>query len=434
MDKNQVLLNQMHKYFSRAATNQNRDVVISSGKGSYVYDANGKQYIDLLSSATTANVGHCNPHVVHAIQKQAAKLLDYTPVYFANTTEVNLMPKLLKMIPMHGPLELSWGTSGSESDDSIIKFARGYTRRPYVISYDGSCHGSDYGGASATGEVDQVRNIGPLLPGIIKVPYPAPWLKLKGETEDQFVDRLFNEFLMPFENYVPADETAVIMVEPIQGDGGIIKAPEKYLQKVYHFAHQHGILFAVDEINQGLGRSGTWWSIQHFHNIEPDILVTGKALASGLPLSATIGKKAIMESLVFPEDAFTTARNPVVAAACSATLDVIQQEHLVTRSKKMGPFAKKFFDEEASKYPFIGDVRMYGLNGGIDVVKPGTKKFDPKLAEKICDLLVKNGVIMTTTNFSVLRFQPPLVIKKSTLSKAFIIIDHVFKEINQHYI
>lgn len=430
MNNNKSLLNNVNQYYSRAATSQSQNVVIESGRGAYLYDANGKRYIDLLASASSVNTGHCHPHVVRAIQKQAAKLIQYTPTYFANSTEAKLIPRLAKLAPMSGPVEISWGTSGSAAADSIIKFARGYTHRQYVISYTGACHGSTYGGASASGSLDQIRHIGPLLPGMVKVPYPVPWLRLRGESEDQFIDRMFQEFLLSFKTYVPADETAVIMIEPIQGDNGIVKAPTRYLQQVTKFAHQHGILLAVDEVNQGMGRSGKWWSVQHFPGVEPDLLTSGKSLASGMPLSAIMGRKQIMESLVFPENTSTTAGNPVTAAACSATLDVIENEHLITRSRKLGKVAQKFFTGEQKRYPFIGDVRMYGLNGGIDVINPKTGNFDPQLANKIITSIVKQGVIMSTTNASVLRFQPPLVIKRSTLDTAFDIIDKAFQKVN----
>ena len=134
---------------------------------------------------------------------------------------------------------------------------------------------------------------------------------------------------------MPVDEVAAILIEPIQGDGGIVKTPPAYMQKVYEFAKANGILFAVDEVNQGMGRTGKWWSIQHF-GIEPDLMSVGKSLASGMPLSAMIGRKEILESLGAPANVYTTAGNPVTTAAANATLDVIQNEHLFVRSQRLG--------------------------------------------------------------------------------------------------
>ena len=238
---------------------------------------------------------------------------------------------------------------------------------------------------------------------------------------------MFEAFKLPFETYLPPDEVACIFIEPIQGDGGIIKAPTKYLQKVYEFAHEHKILFAVDEVNQGMGRTGKWWSIQQF-GLEPDLMSVGKSLASGLPLSAVIGRAEIMESLKAPAHVFTTAGNPLTAAAALATIEVIEKEDLLHRSTKLGRVAQTFFQQAQAKYDFIGDVRMYGLNGGIDIVDPKTKKPSTEIATKIIHRAFELGVIMISLRGNILRFQPPLVITTAQLDRAFTILDQVFSE------
>ena len=274
------------------------DIVIDHGHGAVLTDVEGHQYLDLLASASSTNTGHTHPKVVQAIQHQAAKLIQYTPAYFANTSAAKLAPKLASLAPISGPVEISWGNSGSDANDAIIKFARAATGRQYVVSFTGAYHGSTYGSMSASAvSLNMTRKMGPLLPGMVKVPFPSPWLKEAGESEEHFVDRFFAAFKLPFETYLPADEVAVILVEPIQGDGGIAMMPPAFMTKIYQFAKAHGILFAIDEINQGLGRTGKWWSIQHFPGIEPDLMSVGKSLASGLPLSAVIGRRAVMEAL-----------------------------------------------------------------------------------------------------------------------------------------
>ena len=180
-----------------------------------------------------------------------------------------------------------WGNSGSDANDAIIKFARAYTGRQYIISFTGAYHGSTYGSMSLSGvSLNMTRKMGPMLPGVVKVPFPSPWERLTNESDEAFVERMFHQFMLPFETYLPVDEVAAILIEPIQGDGGIVKTPPAYMQKVYEFAKANGILFAVDEVNQGMGRTGKWWSIQHF-GIEPDLMSVGKSFAAavvtGLP-------------------------------------------------------------------------------------------------------------------------------------------------------
>lgn len=406
------------------------DIVIDHGHGAVLTDVEGHQYLDLLASASSTNTGHTHPKVVQAIQHQAAKLIQYTPAYFANTSAAKLAPKLASLAPISGPVEISWGNSGSDANDAIIKFARAATGRQYVVSFTGAYHGSTYGSMSASAvSLNMTRKMGPLLPGMVKVPFPSPWLKEAGESEEHFVDRFFAAFKLPFETYLPADEVAVILVEPIQGDGGIAMIPPAFMTKIYQFAKAHGILFAIDEINQGLGRTGKWWSIQHFPGIEPDLMSVGKSLASGLPLSAVIGRRAVMEALGAPAHLFTTAGNPVTTAAALATLDVIEEEDLVARSARLGEEARQFFTAAQAKYDFIGDVRMYGLNGGIDIVNPQTGQPDPIATTKLIYRVFELGALIISLRGNILRFQPPLVITEEQLAQAFAIFTQAFDEL-----
>ncbi|KRL87887.1 aspartate aminotransferase family protein [Limosilactobacillus ingluviei] len=406
------------------------DIVIDHGHGAVLTDVEGHQYLDLLASASSTNTGHTHPKIVQAIQHQAAKLIQYTPAYFANTSAAKLAPKLASLAPISGPVEISWGNSGSDANDAIIKFARAATGRQYVVSFTGAYHGSTYGSMSASAvSLNMTRKMGPLLPGMVKVPFPSPWLKEAGESEEHFVDRFFAAFKLPFETYLPADEVAVILVEPIQGDGGIAMMPPAFMTKIYQFAKAHGILFAIDEINQGLGRTGKWWSIQHFPGIEPDLMSVGKSLASGLPLSAVIGRRAVMEALGAPAHLFTTAGNPVTTAAALATLNVIEEEDLVARSARLGEEARQFFTAAQAKYDFIGDVRMYGLNGGIDIVDPQTGQPDPTATTKLIYRVFELGALIISLRGNILRFQPPLVITEDQLAQAFAIFTQAFDEL-----
>lgn len=426
MSENEHLLAIESQHLATQSRIKYFDIVISSGNGALLKDATGREYIDLLASASSTNTGHSHPKVVQAITEQAKRLIQYTPAYFANETAAKLTAKLTALAPISGPVKLLWGNSGSDANDAVIKLARAYTKRQYIVTFTGAYHGATYGALSASAvSLNMTRKIGPLLPGIIKVPFPDPWKKKDYETEEQFVTRMFEEFLHPFETYLPPDEVALILIEPIQGDGGIVKVPPTFLEKVYRFAKKHQILFAVDEVNQGLGRTGKWWSIEHF-GLEPDLVTVGKSLASGLPLSAVLGRAEILEALDAPAHLFTTAGNPVTSAAALATLEVIEEEKLVTRSKELGQLAEAFFKQAQKTYDFIGDVRMYGLNGGIDIVDPVTKKPSQMLATQLIFAIFERGALMISLRGNILRFQPPLVITKAQLQKAFTIIEAAF--------
>lgn len=429
-ETNRQILARGQAAFSTAARIKYYDIVIDHGHGAIITDVEGNDYIDLLASASSTNTGHAHPRIVKAIQDQAAKIIQYTPAYFTNSQAARLAPRLAALAPMSGPVEVAWGNSGSDANDAIIKFARAYTGRQYMVSFTGAYHGSTYGSMTLSSvTLNMSRKMGPLLPDVVKVPFPSPWDRLPDESEDQFVDRMFAAFKQPFETYLPAEETAAILIEPIQGDGGIVKTPPAYLRRVYDFAKEHGILFAIDEVNQGMGRTGKWWSIQNFPGIEPDLMSVGKSLASGMPLSAIIGRKEIMESLGSAANVYTTAGNPVTTAAANATLDVIEDEHLLERSTRLGKKAAAFFKEEQAKYDFIGDVRMYGLDGGIDIIDPATGKGDVEATTKLMYRIFELGAIIISLRGSILRFQPPLVITEEQLNQAFAIIDQACAEL-----
>ena len=421
------LIVQENNYYAKASRINYYDLVIESAHNATLVDADGNEYIDLLASASAINVGHTNEKVVKAIQEQAEKLIHYTPAYFHHRPGQELAERLAKLVP-GSEKKVTFSNSGSEANDAIIKFARAYTGRPYIVSFMDSYHGSTYGSMSLSGvSLNMARKMGPLLPGVVHVPYPDLYRRYQGESDSDVAERFFDEFKQPFESFLPADEVACVLIEPIQGDGGIRKAPKEFMKAVYDFCHEHGILFAVDEINQGMGRTGKMWSYQNFDGIEPDLMSVGKSLASGMPLSATIGKKEIMESLDSPAHVFTTAGNPICCAASIATLDVLEEEELLEKSTDDGEYAKQRFLEFQEKYPEIGDVRMYGLDGGIELVKDRqTKEPNPDFANKVIYYAFQHGVVIITLKGNILRFQPPLVITREELDQALDVLDDAF--------
>ncbi|WP_056967157.1 aspartate aminotransferase family protein [Apilactobacillus ozensis] len=428
LTKAKKLVQEESQYYARSARINYYDLVIDHAHGATLVDVDDNEYIDLLASASAINVGHTHENVVKAISEQAKKLIHYTPAYFHHVPEIDLAQKLVEIAPGNSEKMVSFGNSGSDANDAIIKFSRAYTNRQYIVSYMGSYHGSTYGSQTLSGtSLNMTRNMGPMLPGVVHVPYPDLYRRYAGETEHDVAVRCFNEFKKPFESFLPADETACVLIEPIQGDGGIVKPPEEYMQLVYKFCRENGILFAVDEVNQGLGRTGKMWGIQQYSDIEPDLMSVGKSLASGLPLSAVIGKKEIIQSLDAPAHLFTTSGNPICAAAALATIKTIEDEKLAEKSAVDGAYAKQRFLDMQKRHPMIGDVRMWGLNGGIELVKDSdTKEPDKDAATKVIYYAFNHGVVIITLAGNILRFQPPLVITREQLDTALQVLDDAF--------
>lgn len=271
------------------------------------------------------------------------------------------------------------------------------------------------------------KGVTPVVSDVYSVPFPNAYrFQLAGESDKAFSERYFAYFTDFINKSVAAEDIALVIIEPIQGDSGIIKMPDHYVHLLYDFCQAHDILFGVDEVNQGLGRSGKMWSIEHF-NVVPDLLSTAKSLANGIPLSAVIGRQEVMDSLNPPAHLFTTAGNPLACVACQAVLDVLAEDHLVERSAEMGEYAKSRLQAMQAKYDVIGDVRMYGLNGAIELVTNSISKTpDADSTLKIMTYCHQHGVILITLSSNVLRFQPPLNIPKETLDEAFTVIDAAF--------
>jgi 4-aminobutyrate aminotransferase len=404
-------------------------LVIKRGYGATIEDMDGNKFIDLLSSAGALNTGHCHPRVVDAVVGQVKNFIHYTPVYTFHQPLVELANKLAEVTPGDFKKRVAFGLSGSDANDGMIKLARCYTGRSKIISFIQSYHGSTYGAISLSAlSLNMRRKIGPLVPDIHHIPYPDCYRCLFGQKEDSCSLECLKQFEIALNHYLPVEEIAAVIMEPIAGDAGLVVPPKRYMQELYQLCKDNGILFVSEEVQQGFGRTGKWFGIDNF-DIVPDAVVLGKAIASGMPLSAIVAKEEIMQSWAAPAHVFTTAGNPSSCAAAIATIDVIKDEKLVEHSKELGDYVKGRFVELMNKYPLIGDVRGLGLSIGVDLVKDReTKERDKVAAAKICYRCWEKGVILTFFANNVLRVQPPLVITKEEMDKAIDIIDGAIQD------
>ena len=399
-------------------------LAVKRGYGSIVEDIDGNSFIDLFSSASSLNVGHCHPKVVEAIIEQSKKLTHYSPVYSYNESLVELANKLCDITPGNYKKRVAFGLSGSDANDGMIKLARCYTGRSKIVSFIQAYHGSTYGSMSLSAiSLNMRRKIGPMLPDIYHIPYPDCYRCKFGQEEDTCSLECLKQFETAMEYYIPAEEIAAVIIEPVAGDAGLVVPPKKYMESLYEICKANGILFVSEEVQQGLGRTGKWFGIEYF-GIEPDIVIIAKSLASGLPLSAIVGREEIMQSWQAPAHAFTTAGNPVCCSAAVATLKVIEDEDLIEHSREMGEYVKERLNHMKDKYTLIGDVRGLGLSIGVDLVKDRvTKERNKEAASKICYRCWEKGLILTFFANNVLRIQPPLIIKKEELDTAIDIIE-----------
>jgi 4-aminobutyrate aminotransferase len=407
-------------------------IVVQEATGALVKDVDGNLFIDFLSGAAVNNVGHCHPEVVKAIKKQATRLIHFGLLYGYYEIALRLAKELVDLAPGAFKKRVSFQTSGTLACDCAFKLARWYTKRWRTLSFLGGVQGTGIGGMSTSGaNAKMIRGYGPTIPGIVHVPYAycyrCPFRQSYPECGLYCVEYMEDTV---FKTIAPPDEVASMIVEPIQGDAGIVVPPDGFLPRLKRVCESHGILFIADEVQTGFGRTGKMFAVEHW-GIEPDILVLGKPIASGMPLSAIVSKAEIM-SWRPPADVYTLAANPVCCAASLAMINVLKKEKLIENSQHMGEYVLKRLNEMKDSHELIGDVRGKGLMIGVELVKDQqTKKPAPKEAHKTCLRAWKKGLILTYFGMGTLRVAPPLTINQEQTDKALDIINEALEEVEK---
>jgi 4-aminobutyrate aminotransferase len=407
-------------------------LVIDSGHDCIVKDVDGNEYIDFNSGLACLNVGHTNPKVVKAIKGQCDKFLHYANTDFYYQQSVNLAEKLFEITPGCFQKKLHFGNSGAEALETAIKLSKWHTRKHQFIAFIGAFHGRTCGATALTAsKPSQRRHYFPLLPGITHVPYPycyrCPFGLSYPECSYKCVDFIDEQVL---QKYVPPEEVAGFVFEPIQGEGGYVVPPPDYFQRLKKLADKYGLLLIADEVQSGVGRTGRWFAIEHWKT-EPDILCVAKSLASGLPLSATVARARLMDWDA-GSHASTFGGNPLACAAASAVVDVIKEEKLLENAEKQGDYIMKWLQTVKEEREIVGDVRGKGLMIGVEFVEDKqTKKAGDDQAREVMVRCWRRGVAIVTCGISTLRLVPPLTITRELVDASLEIIGDVIKEVDE---
>ncbi len=407
-------------------------LVVDSGHGAIVRDIDGNEYIDFNAGLAVLALGLSNEKINRVVYNQVRKLIHYSNTDFYYEEAIELAEKLIEMTPGSFNKKVYFGNSGTEAVEAALKMARWHTGRQKFIAFIGAFHGRTYGSLSLTASKPVHRaRFSPLLPGVEHVPYPycyrCPFNLELGDC-DYYCVKFIDEWVL--ERYVPPEEVAAIVFEPIQGEGGCIVPPEVYFKELKKLADKHGILLIDDEVQAGMGRTGKWWAIEHF-GVTPDILTSAKALANGLPLGAAIARTEIM-NWTGGSHASTFGGNPVACAAAMVVIETIEKEGLLEHALKLGNYIIKRFREMQEKYEIIGDVRGKGLMIGVEIVKDKeTKEHAVKEAIKIMNESWKKGVIVILAGKSTIRVSPPLVITKELVDAGLEIIEKEVENVNR---
>ena len=407
-------------------------LVVESGKGCIVKDVDGNEYIDFNSGLVCMGVGHNHPKVVAAIKNQCDRFLHYSNTDFFYREVIDLAEKLAQITPGSPEKKVYFGNSGAEAVEAAVKLAKWHSRRQLFIGFTGAFHGRTIGALSFTAsKPTQKRYFFPLMPGVTHVPYAycyrCPFKLTYPECHYWCVD-FIDEYVL--QKYVPPEDTAAILFESIQGEGGYVVPPPEYFQRIKKLADKYGLLLIDDEVQSGMGRTGKWFAIEHW-GVEPDIVCTAKALASGLPLGATIAKAKIMD-WVPGSHASTFGGNPLSCVAASAVIDVVKEEKLLENATKQGAYIMKRLGELKEQSEIVGDVRGKGLMIGMEIVEDKeSKKPAPQKVTEIMMRSWKRGINVITCGASTIRIAPPMIITRDLVDSAMDIIEDATREVEK---
>ncbi len=400
-------------------------MVAKSGRGIRVTDVDGNEFLDFAAGIAVNSTGHCHPEVVKAIQDQAAELIHISGTDFFYDHMTRMADRLSAVAPMPGPHRFYYGNSGAEAVECAIKVARYHTGRQNLISFFGGFHGRTMGALSVTGsKPQQKRRFAPLVPGVHHVRFPYTYRGTTGGPAEQeafaldcaryIEDRLFKTIL-------PPEEVAAIILEPIQGEGGYVVAPDNFLQEIRRICDRHGILLIADEVQSGAGRTGKWWAIEH-SGVQPDIVCIAKGIASGMPLGICMTRAEIM-NWVPGSHASTFGGNPVCIAAALATMDIIEREGMKNATVVGGAMLERLRPWVA-KHPTVGEVRGRGLMIGIEIVKDQKSRTPAgPLRDKIVELAFERGLLILGCGETSIRLCPPLIVKQQEADIALDILE-----------
>ena len=401
-------------------------LVAARGAGVWVTDVDGNVFLDCNAGVAVCSTGHCHPEVVKAIQDQAAQLIHMCGTDYYYSLMPELAKKIGELVPINGPTRTHFANSGTEAVETALKLAMHATGREKFISFFGSFHGRTLGSLSLTSsKAAQRLGFKRQALDVVHVPYPNDYRNPftaemcgRGGAADGALNWIEN---LLFKTTTPPQEVAAIVVEPIQGEGGYVPAPQGFLKGLRRICDEHGILLVVDEVQSGMGRTGKMFATQHY-GIEADVICIAKGIASGLPLGLCVARADLMDWKKGAH-ASTFGGNPVCIAAALKTIELLERE-LIANAAEVGDYLKQGLQKLMTKHECVGDVRGMGLMLGVEFVKDKTSRQpDPELRDRVEMATYQRGMILLGAGTNTIRWSPPLILTKDNVDVALEIFD-----------
>ncbi len=415
-----------------AGTAAYTELVIAKGKNATLWDVDGKDYVDFAGGIGTINVGHCHPKVVEALREQAGKLLHTSFHVTAYENYLDVCRELIPLIPGPGKKKAILFNSGSEAVENAVKFARAFTKRRAIISFDNAFHGRTLLCLTLDGKYKPLRQgFGPPPAEIYHARFPYPYRPARGVPKEELAAYCLEELEKLFLCDVAGEDVAAIIIEPVQGEGGFVVPSAGFLQGLRKICDKYGILLIIDEVQTGFGRTGRFWAMEH-DGIVPDLVTIGKSIGAGMPISAVAGRAEILDAAAPGAIGGTYGGNPMSCAAAKAVFQIFREEGLVERAQKIGRTVQERFDSFKDRYPIVGDSRGLGAMRAIELVADKKTKAPlpgPRVKE-ILHSAIDKGLILIKAGVhdNVLRTLMPLTIPEEDLQKGLDVMETVLKE------
>ncbi|MEF2686134.1 MAG: aspartate aminotransferase family protein [Lachnospiraceae bacterium] len=409
-------------------------VVIKRGEGAMIEDVDGNKFLDWIGGVGVLNIGYSQLEVVEAVKEQADKFFHGMFNVVTHEGYVALAEKLTQIAPVRGDEKKAYfANSGAEADENAVKVAKAYTKRPNIIVFSGAFHGRTFLTMTMTSKKAYTTGMGPLANGVFRAQFPYFYRNPEGMPQEKAVDYYMKSITDVFEQCGAADTIAAVVVEPLQGEGGFIPAPLEWIRAVRELCDKHGILLIADEVQSGFCRTGRMFASEYWKEVgvQPDIIATAKSIAAGVPLSAIVASREIMDSVAPGTIGGTFCGNPLACAAALKTIEIMERDHLAERSCEIGEKVTARYHKMMEKYPIIGDVRGLGGMIGIEFVKDKeTKEPAPELTAAIIQNCAKHGLMVegAGTYGNVIRFLAPLVMTDEQLEAGLDIFEKAIAE------
>lgn len=406
---------------------QATQVCAERGQGSWLYDVNGKAYLDFTSGIGVTSTGHCHPTVVEAARAQVGKVIHAQYTTVTHPPMLELTDRLVEKMPAEIDA-VAFSNSGSEAVEMALRLARQATGRADVIVFNGGFHGRTMAAASLTTSGTKVRSgFHPMMAGVVVAPFPHAWRY--GWSEQEATEFCLRELDHIFKTQSAPDDTAAMLIEPVQGEYGYYPANTAFMQGLAERCRQHGILLICDEIQAGYGRTGKFWSHQHFA-VQPDIVITAKGLASGFPLSAIAASEALMRRGAPGSQGGTYGANAVACAAALATLEVIEHEQLVDNAAQRGQQLLEQLQALQRQHPLIATIRGKGLMLGMEIAE---SHLQPRadIASRLAAACEQQGLLLLRCGIDgqIVRWLPPLVVSEADINEGVTRFERALQEV-----